>query len=264
MASGSFLLGAYQYLLDWHKQYYNSIFSDEVSSTHGFSRGNSRSKFLTPDGNLTTSLKKQILLNNIYGVDIDTNAVEVTKLSLMLKVMEGETEASINNQLSLLHDRVLPTLDNNIKSGNSLIDMDFYDNQLDFEPNIEKKIKPFNWQSAFPEVFKDKIIEKKLEAYHVTWATYNSRNVQTNNFGSSITLDNESRNKIAGYLDEKISQNSYIVASLNVLNDHVHCIIVCEKEELPKIVAQLKGYSSFKLHKNSQNIKLRVKRLCKN
>ena len=140
--SGSFLLGAYQFLLDWHRSYYQN---DESKK---------KDKVLTPDGNLTTSIKKQILINNIFGVDIDTNAVEVTKLSLMLKAMEGETEASINNQLSLLLERILPTLDNNIKSGNSLIDIDFFDNQLDFEPNIEKKVKPFNWQSAFPEVFK--------------------------------------------------------------------------------------------------------------
>ncbi len=42
----------------------------------------------------------------------------------------------------------------NIKSGNSLIDVDFYDGQLDFEPGLEKKVKPFSWQQAFPDVFK--------------------------------------------------------------------------------------------------------------
>jgi hypothetical protein len=45
---------------------------------------------------LTTAEKKRILLNNIYGVDIDSQAVEVTKLSLLLKVLEGETEESIS------------------------------------------------------------------------------------------------------------------------------------------------------------------------
>jgi len=147
--SGSFLIGAYQYLLDWHKNYYTE---------NGKSKGNSpvlrkgvKGDLLTPEGNLTTSEKKRILLNNFYGVDIDVNAVEVTKLSLLLKCMEGETDASIANQLSLFHERVLPTLDNNIKDGNSLVDTDFYDSQLDF--GFEKKIKPFNWQKAFPEVF---------------------------------------------------------------------------------------------------------------
>lgn len=141
--SGSFLLGAFQYLLDWHKDYY--------SKTMKPSRGG-KDNPLTPEGSLTTSEKKRILLNNIFGVDIDINAVEVTKLSLLLKCLEGETHASISNQLSLFNERVLPTLDDNIKSGNSLIDLDFYDGELDF--GLEKKVKPFSWQKAFPVVFK--------------------------------------------------------------------------------------------------------------
>ena len=142
--SGSFLIGAYQYLLTYHKDYY--------SNNGKPSKGN-KDHPLTPDGNLTTAEKKKILLNNIYGVDLDANAVEVTKLSLLLKCMEGETEATIATQLILFHERILPTLDNNIKSGNSLIDVDFYATELDF--GEERKIKPFNWQKAFPEVFKE-------------------------------------------------------------------------------------------------------------
>jgi len=141
--SGSFLIGAFQYLLDYHKNYY----SDNGKSSKG-----RKENPLTPDGHLTTAEKKRILLNNIFGVDIDVNAVEVTKLSLLLKCMEGETEASIATQQKLFNERVLPTLDENIKSGNSLIDTDFYDSQLDF--GEEKKIKPFSWQKGFPEAFK--------------------------------------------------------------------------------------------------------------
>ena len=137
--SGSFLLGAYQYLLNWHKDYYI--------------QNPNKKNPLTPEGNLTTGEKKNILLNNIYGVDIDTNAVEVTKLSLLLKCMEGETQASIAHQMTMFNERVLPTLENNIKSGNSLIDMDYYDYQLDF--GEERKIKPFSWQKGFPDVFKN-------------------------------------------------------------------------------------------------------------
>jgi type I restriction-modification system DNA methylase subunit len=148
--SGSFLIGAYQYLLDWHKNYYTSANNLTPSPSPG--RRGVKSNVLTPDGYLTTAEKKRILLNNIYGVDIDVNAVEVTKLSLLLKCLEGETEASIRQQLSLWNERVLPTLENNIKSGNSLIDTDFYSAELDF--GLEKKIKPFNWKNAFPKVFK--------------------------------------------------------------------------------------------------------------
>ena len=141
--SGSFLLGAYQYLLDWHKDFYNL--------NEGKNKGKKNSP-LTPAGELTTDAKKHILTNNIFGVDLDSNAVEVTKLSLLLKCMEGETSESIEAQQKLFHDRALPDLDNNIKSGNSLIDLDFYDMELDF--GDERKIKPFSWQKNFPEVFK--------------------------------------------------------------------------------------------------------------
>jgi len=141
--SGSFLLGAYQYLLNWHSRYY----------TNNPQKGKQKDAVLTPDGSLTTAEKKRILLNNIYGVDIDRNATEVTKLSLLLKCMEGETTASVNTQMTFFHERILPSLENNIKSGNSLIDVDFYDGQIDYEPEIEKKVKPFNWQRAFPNVF---------------------------------------------------------------------------------------------------------------
>ncbi|OQA02348.1 MAG: Type IIS restriction enzyme Eco57I [Bacteroidetes bacterium ADurb.Bin408] len=178
--SGSFLLGAYQYLLDWHKKYYNNL------------KGNTTSKgrkedVLRPDGNLTTTEKKRILLNNIYGVDIDVNAVEVSKLSLLLKCMEGETEASINQQLRLFNDRVLPTLDNNIKCGNSLVGTDFYDNQLSLDE--DKRIKPFNWQKAFPLVFlkKNDNIKKqellslaKKAKYHATKAMEYAQEIETN------------------------------------------------------------------------------------
>ena len=139
--SGSFLIGAYQYLLDYHKNYY----------TENGTKIGKKDSPITPEGSLTSNEKKRILLNNIYGVDIDTNAVEVTKLSLLLKCMEGETETTIAQQYKLWQERILPTLDDNIKSGNSLIDTDFYDTKLDF--GEDRKIKPFNWQNAFPNVF---------------------------------------------------------------------------------------------------------------
>jgi len=75
--------------------------------------------------------------------------------------MEGETASSINAEMRF-GERVLPTLDSNIKSGNSLIDLDFYDTQIDF--GEEKKIKPFNWQQAFPNVFSSSLRGTKQSA----------------------------------------------------------------------------------------------------
>jgi hypothetical protein len=156
--SGSFLLGAYDYLLKYHHDWY----AKNASQSKG-----KKSDPLNPDGSLTTDVKKRILLNNIYGVDIDANAVEVTKLSLLLKCLEGETQASIQSQMTLFNERVLPTLDQNIKCGNSLVSTDFFEIETDLD--VLKKVKPFNWQigNSRPEKqAHDKIVgyvEKLLE-----------------------------------------------------------------------------------------------------
>ncbi|MFN7259856.1 MAG: Eco57I restriction-modification methylase domain-containing protein [Cyclobacteriaceae bacterium] len=141
--SGSFLLGAFDYLLQYHINWYHNNLSEAQRK---------KGTVFTPQGTLTTHEKKRILLCSIFGVDLDANAVEVTKLSLLLKCMEGETEASIKQQISLFHERVLPDLDNNIKSGNSLIDTDFYDSEIDL--GYERKIKPFSWKKGFADAFK--------------------------------------------------------------------------------------------------------------
>ncbi|MBX2977314.1 MAG: N-6 DNA methylase [Ignavibacteriaceae bacterium] len=150
--SGSFLLGAYQYLLDWHLKLYSDEFSGDnfipKKESPVYKTGNNELK-------LTTAERKRILLNNIFGVDIDSQAVEVTKLSLMLKVLEGETGETLNTQLTMFRQRALPDLSNNIKCGNSLIGPDFYDqmemNFLDDEGKF--KINVFDWHSEFKEIF---------------------------------------------------------------------------------------------------------------
>ncbi len=143
--SGSFLLGAYQYLLDYHLKYYDK----------NRQKIKTKENPLTPDGNLTSQEKKRILLNNIYGVDIDTQAVEVTKLSLLLKALEGETETSIQTSLQLFNERVLPTIDSNIQCGNSLIESDFYNKKLDLSPKEMRQINVFDWKNAFRKIFEN-------------------------------------------------------------------------------------------------------------
>ncbi|MHC1737930.1 MAG: TaqI-like C-terminal specificity domain-containing protein [Ignavibacteriaceae bacterium] len=145
--SGSFLLGAYQYLLDWHNRIYQSAAGELKERIYRF--GNPADN----DFRLTTKEKKRILLNNIFGVDIDSQAVEVSKLSLLLKVLEGETDETLSRQLDIFTERALPDLSQNIKCGNSLIDTDYYDNETLFEQ--ETSVNPFNWQKGFPEVFKN-------------------------------------------------------------------------------------------------------------
>ena len=145
--SGSFLIGAYQYLLDWHRDRY----LEDGPEKHP------KELYEGPGGQwmLTIDEKRRILLNNIYGVNIDPQAVEVTKHSLLLKVLEGESEGTLAAQLRMFQERALPDLDNNIKSGNSLIGPDFYEDEqmvlLDEEEHY--RINVFDWEAAFPQVF---------------------------------------------------------------------------------------------------------------
>jgi hypothetical protein len=120
-------------------------------------------------------------------VDIDSNAVEVTKLSLLLKCMEGETKDTIEAQSKLFHDRILPTLDNNIKSGNSLIDLDYYDSQLDF--GEERKIKPFSWQKAFPEVFDRFVPMDRRQPFREQYAKVKKMQKETDELIDSYVLN---------------------------------------------------------------------------
>lgn len=150
--SGSFLLGAYQHLLDWHLNWYRD------NDPEKWMKGRTPLLFQAPGGDLrlTTAERKRILLNNIYGVDIDPQAVEVTKLSLLLKVLEGENEQSLSNQLRLFRERALPDLADNIKCGNSLIGPDFYDSkQAGFFDDEERyRINVFDWNREFPGIMK--------------------------------------------------------------------------------------------------------------
>ncbi|MEI7843746.1 MAG: N-6 DNA methylase [Gallionellaceae bacterium] len=146
--SGSFLIGAYQYLLDW----YLARYVEEGAEKN--SKGKTARVYRAAHNawRLTSAEKKRILLEHIYGVDIDTQAVEVTKLSLLLKMLEGESNESLNNQMALFHERVLPDLDKNIQCGNSLIGPDFYDGQLDLDDETVQRINVFDWQAAFPHI----------------------------------------------------------------------------------------------------------------
>lgn len=151
--SGSFLIGAYQYLLDWHRDAYIE------DGPEKWSTGKTPRLYQSHKGEwrLTTDERKRILLNNIYGVDIDHQAVNVTKLSLLLKVLEGEDEQSIGKQVLMFQERVLPDLSCNIKCGNSLIGPDFYENrQLNLLDEEEiYRINAFDWNAEFAEIMKN-------------------------------------------------------------------------------------------------------------
>ena len=135
--SGSFLIAAYQYLIDWHTAYYAAGPRDDRALLETTPLGGVR---------LKTAERKRILLNNIHGVDIDPQAVEVTKLTLLLTVLEGQSRP----ELEIEH--LLPDLDDNIRCGDSLIDADF-PHAAELTDSERLKVSPFSWQQSFASVF---------------------------------------------------------------------------------------------------------------
>lgn len=116
--SGACLNKAVDVLFEIHKALYDSKYSDENLDKYVFDSLDSR---------------KQIIINNIYGVDLNEESVEITKLSLFLKL---STSTGVKEGFKL------PNLDKNIKCGNSLCD----------DETIMKN-KSFNWNNEFKEVF---------------------------------------------------------------------------------------------------------------
>ena len=171
---------------------------------------------------------KTILENNLYGVDINEESVEIAKLSLWLRTAQK--------------GRKLSNLNANIKCGNSLID--------DVEIAGDKA---FDWHKEFPQVFREK--EKKI--WHVTTATHNSRysqrmfdhHVKT---GEPVWLDKEDEIIITKTIAEIVKKSkstekgasSVEIVEYNICGDHMHLLIVCEAEELPKIVGKIKSMTA--------------------
>lgn len=143
--SGSFLITVFETLLDYHNNWYQN------NPTKAKNDG-----CYHQDGKWVLSLqqKKKILLNNIYGVDIDSQAVEVTQLSLCLKLMEDETTATTNEMQVLFHEQILPDLTKNIVCGNSLIGWDIEDGQLFPEKEI-RTLNPMDFKNTFNEILKN-------------------------------------------------------------------------------------------------------------
>ncbi len=86
----------------------------------------------------------EILKNNIYGVDLDEQAIEIAQLNLLLRVLQQRTK--------------LPTLSHNLRIGNSLVEGD----HESLNPYFDQKWRnqqPFNFKQEFPEVFKEKAFD---------------------------------------------------------------------------------------------------------
>ena len=176
--SGSFLLGIFDYLIKYHVDWYDDGNAGKGARVPSRRRAAAIKAGLcreTAEGNLQLTLthKRDILLNNIYGVDLDAQAVEVAQLSLYLKLLEEETTATAQQYLAGFREQLLPSLHENIVHGNSLIDYDIMDHPLfrsvpgavatgapstspvTTVPGTDtlRKLRPMSFKDTFPEVF---------------------------------------------------------------------------------------------------------------
>lgn len=142
--SGNFLLSAYEYIINYKIEQLLSKKDKALAAGLIYDTGNCNYE-------LSFSEKRKILVNNIYGVDIDPLAVEVTKFSLLIKLIEGTSRDELQNFTSESHSKILPNIDSNIRNGNSLVGFEYL--QLDKEfynkPELFPKLRLFDWAREF-------------------------------------------------------------------------------------------------------------------
>ncbi len=154
--SGSFLVSAYEYILRWALDWYVKHDPEKFPLAVFATNPNDEK----PQWRLTIAEKKRLLLDHIFGVDIDPNAVEVTKLNLMLKALEDESAATValaqskkrdEKTVKLFRERILPDLGANIQCGNSLVGTDYFADGLFKEAISEakRKVNAFDYEHAF-------------------------------------------------------------------------------------------------------------------
>jgi len=154
--SGSFLVTAFQFLID---HCIAAITGDpSLASVPATPKARKKRKdiaFKNEKGewHLAPDFKAALLTNCLHGVDIDQQAVEVTVMSLYLKMLEGALPP--NWQQDWLENELLPALDNNIQCGNSLIDSPDFDRYIvekygglfPMDDDVRFRINRFDWTS---------------------------------------------------------------------------------------------------------------------
>ncbi len=217
--SGAFLNQALDFLINEHK------YIDELETS------------LLGGKIVFQNIENTILEQNIFGVDINEESVEIAKLSLWLRTAQPR--------------RKLNSLNNNIKCGNSLID----------DPKIAGE-KAFNWQEEFPQIFK----EKDKKAYHITTAIHDSRTsarmkkykvrerreMGTNPYPNIIYFTKEDDLLITETIADIVKEDKLNMLAYNICADHLHLLLVCDINEVPKIMQKIKGRTSY-VHKRKQH-----------
>lgn len=144
--SGNFLLSAFEYIVNYYIEYYR-----QNDLENAVQRGDIYQLPGSTNYILSYEIKRAVLQNNIFGVDIDPLAIEVSKFSLLLKALENSSLEELEAYHQRTHNRILPNLDENIKNGNSLVDMSYaqFDRSIYGNISLMNKLKMFDWNAEF-------------------------------------------------------------------------------------------------------------------
>jgi type I restriction-modification system DNA methylase subunit len=135
VGSGRFLIRSLENLMDEALNCF--IETNDTSNFYQLSEGNYKLKF---------SAKRELLEKCLFGIDIDYNAVEVAKFSLVIKLLEDESNSSIP-----VGNKILPNLDQNILWGNSIVGTDV---SSELTQDEIERVHPFSFDlSGLPNEF---------------------------------------------------------------------------------------------------------------
>lgn len=148
--AGNFLVSSFEYIVNCYIYHYLANDKDNA-----IRRGDIYIELGSTQYHLSFEKRRSILVHNIWGVDIDPLAVEVTKFSLLLKVLEDVSLEEVTAYTKKTGEHILPNLDSNIKNGNSLVDSNFvnYDKNIYRKIDLLYRIKMFDWPQEFDGKF---------------------------------------------------------------------------------------------------------------
>ncbi|KUF12284.1 Eco57I restriction-modification methylase domain-containing protein [Pseudoponticoccus marisrubri] len=142
--SGIFLLSSFDFILGHYLDWYVA---------EGPERYEGQTIYQVTESlwRLTFDEKRRILLEHLRGVDIDPNAVEVAQFSLLLKLIEDESEAVLRDYVRRHRHAALPALDETILCGNSLVSTQEWEEVFGtLDQRLRDRVNPFSWEDEFP------------------------------------------------------------------------------------------------------------------
>lgn len=202
--SGNFLLSAFEYIVNYHIEYYLNHDKDNAERSGNIYQLPGSSNYV-----LSYEKKRSILQNNIFGVDIDPLAVEVAKFSLLLKALENSSLEEAEAFHRRTHLRILPNLDENIKNGNSLVNMSYaqFDRTVYQNIPLMNKLKMFDWNTEFGNRKFDAIIGNPpyIRVQNMVHYSKEEYNFYKSNYSPYVTAQTDTLDKYYLFIEKGLA-----------------------------------------------------------